>query len=301
VARHDYLPFGEEIPNGVAGRSSSPGPFGGGTTMTQMFTGQERDGGTATLDYFNARHLSAVLGSMMQPDPMNAGGDILNPQSWNAYGYVLGNPLGLVDPSGMCSLGGDGYYHGDDDGPCVAPGNNSVSVDGGSVDEISLVWVLSGSSAGGSSPPGAANLPPVRRLSIPLQLPTAPNKVCSEDGPHIVRDASVNALSHLNPGQDESTNITPRDGNFANVVNPSLINTKTWTGAASAHGTSRQSPTIPGQSIFVVKLYNDPKRGNIIAVVYPNGTMPHMTGLIPFMAGSTSVNVPAARTYMGCR
>jgi len=100
IARHDYLPFGEEILNGEAGRGTSFG-FGNSATITQMFTGQERDGGTATLDYFNARHFSAVLGSMTQPDPGNAGGDILNPQSWNAYAYVLGNPLGLVDPSGM--------------------------------------------------------------------------------------------------------------------------------------------------------------------------------------------------------
>jgi hypothetical protein len=124
--------------------------------------------------------------------------------------------------------------------------------------------------------------------------------VCSEDGPHIVRDAAVKALSTLNPGQDETQNITPCDGNFANVANPSLINTSTWNGAASAHGTSKQSPTIPGQNTFVLKLYNDPNRGNIIAVVFPNGTLQHLTGLIPFMAGSTSVNVPAARQYMGC-
>jgi hypothetical protein len=129
----------------------------------------------------------------------------------------------------------------------------------------------------------------------------APNNVCSEDGAHIVRDASINALSRLNPGQDETNNITPRDGNFANVANPALINTNTWTNAASAHGSSLQSPTILGQNIFVVKLYNDSNRGNIIAVVYPNGTMAHMKGLIPFLAGSTSVNVPAARTYLGCR
>ncbi len=64
-------------------------------------TGKERDGGTVTLDYFNARHYAARLGSFTQPDKMNAGGDIMNPQSWNAYGYVLGNPLRLVDPSGM--------------------------------------------------------------------------------------------------------------------------------------------------------------------------------------------------------
>ncbi len=84
------------------------------------------------------------------------------------------------------------------------------------------------------------------------------------------------------------------------MANPALINTNTWTNVMSSHGTSIQSPTIPGQSTFVVKLYNDPNNGNIIAVVYPNGTMAHMMGLFPFLVGSETVNVPAARSYLGC-
>lgn len=127
------------------------------------------------------------------------------------------------------------------------------------------------------------------------------SNVCSEDGPHIVRDASVKALSSLNPGQDETKNVTPRDGNFAQVADPSKIDTKTWTNAATVHGTSKESPTIPGQSTFVVKLYNDPRRGNVVAVVYPNSNPKHGLGIIPFALGSTSVNVPAARAYMGCQ
>ena len=116
VARHDYLPFGDEIANGVAGRT---GNFGFTTNITQGFTGQESDGGTGWLDYFNARHLSVAIGSFTQPDPMQAGADFLNPQSWNGYGYVLGNPLGLVDPSGLSAkdLPGDGG--GSDD--CYSP------------------------------------------------------------------------------------------------------------------------------------------------------------------------------------
>jgi hypothetical protein len=92
VARHDYLPYGEEIPNGDAGRSGS---FGSSGNVTQMFTAQERDGGTATLDYFHARHMSAVLGRFSQADPRNAGADILNPQSWNGYGVCFGESAGV--------------------------------------------------------------------------------------------------------------------------------------------------------------------------------------------------------------
>jgi hypothetical protein len=47
------------------------------------------------------RDFMGVLGNFTSPDPANAGADLYNPQSWNAYAYVLGNPLGNVDPSGM--------------------------------------------------------------------------------------------------------------------------------------------------------------------------------------------------------
>ncbi len=107
VARHDFIPFGEEIQNGVADRNGS---FGFASNVTQAFTGQESDCGTVQLDYFNARHLSAVLGGFVQPDPGSAGADIANPQSWNAYAYVLGNPLGMVDPSGKDTQCGPGRY-----------------------------------------------------------------------------------------------------------------------------------------------------------------------------------------------
>ena len=92
VGRHDFLPFGEEMSGGSGGRNGNS--FGNNDNVTQMFTGQERDGGTADLDYFNARHFSAVVGSFMQPDPGNAGADILRPQSWNAYAYFFGESAG---------------------------------------------------------------------------------------------------------------------------------------------------------------------------------------------------------------
>jgi RHS repeat-associated protein len=88
VGRHDYLPFGEEV---------SPNTL---DNISQKFTGQMRDAETG-MDFFHARYFGAALGRFTSPDPGNAGADITNPQSWNAYGYVLGNPLALVDPSGL--------------------------------------------------------------------------------------------------------------------------------------------------------------------------------------------------------
>jgi hypothetical protein len=59
---------------------------------------------TPNEDFFHARYFMGVLGGFTSPDPANAGADILNPQSWNAYAYVRGNPLGNVDPTGACDV-----------------------------------------------------------------------------------------------------------------------------------------------------------------------------------------------------
>jgi RHS repeat-associated protein len=105
VSRHDYLPFGEEIASGSAGRNSD---FGQSDNVNQKFTGQEHDSELG-LDFFNMRYFSAGLGRFTSPDPMNAGANPANPQSWNGYSYVLGNPLGLIDPSGLdtCAAGSE--------------------------------------------------------------------------------------------------------------------------------------------------------------------------------------------------
>src|SRR5579885_538711 len=77
-------------------------PFGDALTWTGSssiinFTGQRRDP-ESNLDDFNARHFGSSLGRFMSPDPDNAGADLLAPQSWNAYSYVLNNPLNFIDP-----------------------------------------------------------------------------------------------------------------------------------------------------------------------------------------------------------
>jgi RHS repeat-associated protein len=65
VGRHDYLPFGDEIPAGVAGRSSQFGPYV--DNVNQKFTGQYRDSETSN-DFFNARYFSAPLMRFLTPD-----------------------------------------------------------------------------------------------------------------------------------------------------------------------------------------------------------------------------------------
>lgn len=106
VARHDYLPFGEEVGSGTAGRDSH---FGVSDSVRQRFTGQERDSGTVpNLDYFYARYFAGEQGRFLSADPENAGADPMNPQSWNAYSYALGSPMVFTDPTGT-TISGDIY------------------------------------------------------------------------------------------------------------------------------------------------------------------------------------------------
>ncbi|MGC1657881.1 MAG: RHS repeat-associated core domain-containing protein, partial [Candidatus Acidiferrales bacterium] len=96
----DFMPFGEQIL--------------GSTGTTHKFTGYSRDS-ESDLDYATFRHYSSRQGRFMSPDPYNFGANPSNPQSWNAYSYVLNNPLGLTDPFGLWCVWQDGSYDDDPD------------------------------------------------------------------------------------------------------------------------------------------------------------------------------------------
>jgi RHS repeat-associated protein len=101
VERHDFEPYGAELSGGWR----TPALGYGSATLRQRFTGQERDDDT-TLDYFLARYYSGTQGRFGSPDPGNAGANAGDPQSWNGYAYVSGNPLTYTDPSGLQAGGG---------------------------------------------------------------------------------------------------------------------------------------------------------------------------------------------------
>jgi RHS repeat-associated protein len=159
VSAHDFAPFGLEIQSGVGGRSSQ---WGASDAVSQRFTGQERDTESG-LDFFQARYMASGLGRFMSPDPYNAGADVANPQSWNGYAYVVGNPLGFVDPTGT-NLSAPGeptdpfdpcWNPWEADGPCWGVG--------GGVDTGTPGGTHGGGGGGGQSPPppsGGTPLPP---------------------------------------------------------------------------------------------------------------------------------------------
>jgi len=86
VSRHDYEPFGVEI-----------APVVETANNTHRFTGHERDRATG-YDYMHYRSYGSNIGRFMKPD--NITGNPLNPQSWNLYSYVRGNPVNFNDPTG---------------------------------------------------------------------------------------------------------------------------------------------------------------------------------------------------------
>jgi RHS repeat-associated protein len=98
---HDYLPFGGET---TSVWQEENGGFDREDPM--KFTGHERDYAGSfgredghAIDYMHARYYSASLGRFLSVDRHL--GNLLRPQSWNRYAYVLNNPMNLVDPTGL--------------------------------------------------------------------------------------------------------------------------------------------------------------------------------------------------------
>ncbi len=57
---------------------------------------------TGEREYNIFRWYKPQFGRFDSVDP--AGAAIADPQSWNWYGYVMGNPIAMIDPTGRCTL-----------------------------------------------------------------------------------------------------------------------------------------------------------------------------------------------------
>ena len=106
-ARHDYLPFGEELPSSVGSRSSVDG-YGAVDGVRQKFTQKERDVESG-LDYYGARYYSSAQGRFSSCDPLPVTKEsFVNPQRWNMFIYVKNNPVAAFDPNGADGQGKSG-------------------------------------------------------------------------------------------------------------------------------------------------------------------------------------------------
>jgi len=78
-----------------------------GTASKWKFTSYERDT-ESNNDYALARFYSNPTARFTSPDPL--AGSLVNPQSLNHYAYTLGDPVNLIDPSGLYSCTIDGFW-----------------------------------------------------------------------------------------------------------------------------------------------------------------------------------------------
>ncbi len=107
VARHDYLPFGEEIWAGVGLRTTTQ-KYATTDKVRQRFALLERDEATG-LDHTPFRKYDSYAGRWTSPDPYNLSLIPGDPQSINRYTYVANDPINSVDPTGLftnCGQGG---------------------------------------------------------------------------------------------------------------------------------------------------------------------------------------------------
>ncbi|MCB8951493.1 MAG: hypothetical protein H6650_05715 [Ardenticatenales bacterium] len=84
-SRTRYLPFG--------GYRTAPSQ----TYTDRGYTGQKHNDDLGLI-YFNARYYLPGIGRFVSADTIVP--DVTNPQSFNRYSYVLGNPLRYSDPTG---------------------------------------------------------------------------------------------------------------------------------------------------------------------------------------------------------
>jgi RHS repeat-associated protein len=105
LVSYAFEPFGVMIP----GQSASISPNGN----THLYTGHERDtlADGSNMDYMHFRFFSSNMGRFQKPDS-NFDSPLSNPQGWNLYSYVKGNPVNFNDPTGHLPPGGEGTVGG---------------------------------------------------------------------------------------------------------------------------------------------------------------------------------------------
>lgn len=100
LARHDYLPFGEELWAGIGLRTTTQ-TYGSTDAIRQKYGMVERDQATG-LDHSTWRAYESTSGRWTSPDPLR--GKVENPQSFNSYAYVLNDPVNFIDPNGLMCI-----------------------------------------------------------------------------------------------------------------------------------------------------------------------------------------------------
>ena len=165
VARHDYLPFGEEISSGV-GLRTGPQGYNASDTNRRKYGLTERDDATG-LDHTWWRKYENTAGRWITPDPYNGSMTVANPQSFNRYAYVGNDPVNLIDPTGLYWVTTCEWWALFD----VTDPKNPIQI-GDPYLKCSSSWVPESSPGGGGDPgggPTGGGIPLVPRPQKPKQ------------------------------------------------------------------------------------------------------------------------------------
>jgi RHS repeat-associated protein len=103
AARHDYLPFGEEIGSGIGSRTLAQG-YNASDGNRWKYAMTERDA-TSGLDHTWFRNYEAFAGRWTSPDPYRGSMSLLSPHSFNRYAYAHNDPINFLDPTGLNDYG----------------------------------------------------------------------------------------------------------------------------------------------------------------------------------------------------
>ena len=99
VSRHDYLPFGEDVPGSVGLRASTPG-YGQADGVRHRYAGMEQDEATE-MSHTLWRKFDSLSARWTSPDPYGGSMEASSPQSFNRYTYVNNDPVNKIDPTGL--------------------------------------------------------------------------------------------------------------------------------------------------------------------------------------------------------
>jgi RHS repeat-associated protein len=99
VARHDYLPYGEEVGAGVGMRTPAQG-YGQPDGVRRKYAGMEEDE-AAGMSHTSWREYDNLSARWAAPDPYSGSMDLASPQTFNRYVYVNNDPVNHIDPTGL--------------------------------------------------------------------------------------------------------------------------------------------------------------------------------------------------------
>ncbi|MFL6253577.1 MAG: RHS repeat domain-containing protein [Pyrinomonadaceae bacterium] len=99
VSRHDYLPFGEDVPAGTGLRAGSQG-YSQADGLRKQYAGMEQNEATG-MSHTLWREFDDMSARWTAPDPYGGSMSLSSPQSFNRYSYVNNDPVNQTDPAGL--------------------------------------------------------------------------------------------------------------------------------------------------------------------------------------------------------